>query len=55
MREVRAAAECLSAACRAGKDPLIHVMVQAWADTIAEPIPAALQRTLDMLEPETSH
>ena len=50
MREVRAAAECLSSVCKARRDPTIQKLVALYEATANEPVPPRLQRTLDDLE-----
>jgi hypothetical protein len=49
MRAVRDAAECLSAACRARRDPTMETLRGVYEAVADEPVPADIARTLNGL------
>jgi hypothetical protein len=49
MREVRAAAECLSAVCRARTSMTMRTLVRLYDKALEEPVPERLARTIGWL------
>jgi len=49
MRQVRAAAECLSGACRFGEAPAARPLIELYDAVLEEPIPTELLDLVDEL------
>lgn len=54
MREVRAAAECLSAVCRARASVTMRTLARLYDATLEEPVPERLAQTISRLGASSS-